>query len=113
MSHLLVLLFKVVIVADLVTLTVFVADYTRLARWWADPIGRTIVIKDLLLGAALTPSVLSLFFRFNRLTSQIAAWTDVALFAGIAGVMVWRTVVFERFHRAHRDESAAQEDEET
>lgn len=102
MSELLVLLFRVVIIADLVALAAFVGDYTRLARWWADPIGRTIVVKDLLLGAALTPSVLSFFLRFNRLTSQVAAWIDVGLFAGIAVVMVWRIVVFEKFHRAHR-----------
>lgn len=99
MSHLLILLFKIVIIADLVTLAAFIGDYSRLARWWKDPVGRTIAIKDLLLGAALTPSALSLFFRFNRLTSQVAAWVDVALFAAIAVVMAWRIVVFERVHR--------------
>ena len=99
----LLLLFKVVLVADLAALALFVADYTRLASWWSNPIGRTLVIKDLLLGAALTPSVLSLFWHFNRLTSRIAAWVDIALFAGIAIVMVWRTVVFERIHREKRN----------
>ena len=93
------LLFKIVLIADLVALAAFAADYTRLAKWYKNPIGRTLVIETLLLGAALTPSVLSLFFTFNRLTSHIAAWVDLALFAGIAGVMAWRTVVFERIHR--------------
>lgn len=101
MTQLLLLLFKVVIIADLVTIVAFIWDYTRLTRWeaWRDEIGRTILWKDVLLGAALTPSILSLFFRFSRLTSEVAAWVDVALFAGIAGAMVWRIFVFERFHR--------------
>ena len=104
------LLFKIVIVADLVTLVAFIAVYTRLAAWWANAIGRTIVIKDLLLGAALTPSVLSLFLKFNRLTSHIAAWVDIALFAGIAVVMVWRCLVWGKIHR--NKAAAAGEDEQ-
>lgn len=101
-DNLILLLFKIVIVADLVTLAAFVAVYTRLAKWWANTIGRTIVIKDILLGAALTPSVLSLFLKFNRLTSHIAAWVDIALFAGIAAVMVWRCFVWGKLHRIGR-----------
>lgn len=92
-------LFKVVLIADLVAIAGFVLDYSIRAAWWGNAIGRTLVIKDLLLGAALTPSVLSLFFHFSRLTSHIAAWIDVALFAAIAVVMSWRVVIFERIHR--------------
>ncbi len=93
------LLFKVVLIADLVTLAAFVADYSWRAKWWSNAIGRTLVIKDLLLGAAITPSVLSLFFHFTRLSSRIAAWVDITLFAAIAVVMTWRVAVFERIHR--------------
>ena len=103
-DSLIILLFKIVVVADLVAIAAFIADYSRLAAWYKNPIGRTLVIKDLLLGAAFIPSVLSFFFKFNRLTSHIAAWIDIALFAGIAAVMTWRTVVFERIHR---DKAAA------
>lgn len=92
-------LFKVVLIADLVAIAAFVLDYSVRAEWWSNPIGRTLVIKDLLLGAAITPSVLSLFFRFSRLTSHIAAWVDIALFAAIAVTMTWRVVIFERIHR--------------
>ena len=97
----LLLLFKVALVADLVTLAVFVADYTRLTRGgaWKDPVGQTIVLKSALLALAILPSVLSLFFRFSRLTSHIAGWFDVAAFGAIAVVMAWRTVTFERIHR--------------
>lgn len=109
-DDLLILLFRIVLVADLVTLASFVLLYSALAAWWRNTIGRTIVIKDLLLGAALTPSVLSLFLHFNRLTNRIAGWVDVALFAGIAAAMVWRDVVW---YRVHRDKKPAetQEDE--
>lgn len=102
-DSLILLLFKIVLIADLIALAAFTADYTRLAKWWRNPIGRTIVIKDLILGAALTPTALSLFWKFNRLTSRIAAWVDVALFALIAVVVAWRIVVFERIHRHEKD----------
>ena len=101
-EQLLILLFKIVLVADLAALASFVILYTKLAPWWRNPIGRTIVIKDLLLGAAFTPTVLSLFLHFNRLTSQIAGWVDLALFAGIAGVMVWRDIVWYRIHHGKK-----------
>lgn len=105
---LILLLFKIVIIADIAASLLFVADYTRLTRWGAwsrsNPVGQTVIIKTLLLGAAFIPSALSLFLKFNRLTSHIAAWTDIALFAGIAVVLLWRVVVFERIHR---DKNAA------
>lgn len=111
-EQLLVLLFKIVLVADLVTLAVFIADYTRLTRGeaWRNPIGRTILWKDVLLGAALTPSVLSLFFHFSRLTSRIAGWVDIALFAAISVAVVWRIAVFEKIHRSKETAAAEPED---
>ena len=93
-----ILAFKIALIADVAAVLAFIADYTRLAAWWLNPFGRTFVIKDFLLVLAFTPSIMSLFFKFNRLTSVIAAWFDVAIFAGIAVVMVWRIVVFERAH---------------
>lgn len=108
-----VLALKVALIADLVTLAAFAAEYSWRARWWSNAIGRTLVIKDLLLGAALTPSILALFFRFTRLTSRIAAWVDVALFAAIAVVMLWRVVVFERIHREKAGAPPGPDGEET
>lgn len=94
-----IVLLKVVLIADVVAVLAFAGDYTRLAKWWTNPVGRTIVIKDLLLVLAFIPSIMSLFFKFSRLTSLAAAWFDIALFIGIAAVMVWRIIVFERIHR--------------
>ena len=103
------LCFKVAIIADIVSVAAFIAVYWRLAPWWRNPIGRTLVTKDILLILLLVPSLLSLFFRFNRLTSHIAAWVDVGLFALLTPAMLWRVAVFERIHK--RNNAAAPEDE--
>jgi hypothetical protein len=94
-----ILLLRIIIISNIVSIIIFVGQYWRLAPWWKNPIGRTIVIKDLLLILILIPSVLSLFFTFNRLTSHIAAWVDVVLLGALTPVMVWRTVVWQRIHR--------------
>jgi hypothetical protein len=100
-DRLILLLLKVVLCADVAATLAFIGDYSRLTRWkWVrNPIGRTIVVKDILLVLAFTPSLLSLFVNFSRLTSHIAAWTDIGLFAGIAVTMCWRIAVFERIGR--------------
>lgn len=102
-DDLLLLLFKVILIADLVAIAAFIADYSRLARWYSNPIGRTLVIKDILLILLLTPSLMSLFFHFSRLTSHIAAWIDVALFALLVPVMLWRVAVWVRVHNDKGD----------
>ena len=94
------LAFKVVEVASVVTIAAFIACYTRWARWFSNPIGRTIVIKDVALIMVLIPSILSIFWHWNRLTSHIAAWFDVGAFAIIPAVMVCRITVFRKIHRA-------------
>jgi hypothetical protein len=95
----LVLALKVVLIADVAAVLAFIGDYSRLANWWSNPVGRTIVIKDFLLVLAFTPSILSLFFKFSRSSGIAAAWFDISVFAGIAAVMLWRVAVFERIHR--------------
>jgi hypothetical protein len=94
-----ILAFKVAEVASVLSIAAFILFYSRWASWWSNAIGRTIVIKDLLLIIAFIPSILSLFFRFSRLTSHVAAWLDVAMIGLIAPVMIWRTFVFWRIHR--------------
>ena len=96
---LILLFFKIVVVADLLSVFAFLAIYTALAQWWKHVIGRAIAIKDILLGMAFIPSVLSFFFHFNRLTSRVAAWTDIGLFGLIAVVMAWRCVTWVKIHR--------------
>jgi hypothetical protein len=94
------LAFKVVEVASVVTIAAFVACYSRWAKWWQNAIGRTIVIKDIALILVLIPSLLSIFLKFNRLTSHIAAWFDVGSFALVPVIMCWRIAVWHRIHKA-------------
>lgn len=99
---LLILLFRITLIAGAVSFAAFVLQYTLLAPWWRDRLGRTIVIKTLLLLLAYIPSILSLFFRFNRLTSHIAAWFDVGIFTLIVAVMAWRIAVWQKVYRSGR-----------
>lgn len=95
-----VLALKVVVVSAFMSLVAWIAIYTRLAAWWRNPVGRTLVAKTALIALLLVPSALSLFFQFNRLTSHVAAWVDVGLIGLITPVMIWRSAVWIRLHRA-------------
>lgn len=90
---------KVGVIAGFISLVGWVAVYTRLAKWWHNAIGRTLVVKTLLIAALLVPTGLSLFLHFNRLTSYVAGWVDVALIGLITPVMIWRTVVWVKESR--------------
>jgi hypothetical protein len=94
------LAFKVVEVASVVTIGAFVACYSAWARWWENAIGRTIVAKDMALILVLLPSILSIFLHFNRLTSHVAAWFDLASLGAIPVIMVWRIIVWRKIHKA-------------
>ena len=106
-DQLILLLLKIILIADVISIVAFVADYTRLAPWWRNPVGRTIVTKDALLVLVLIPSILSMFFTFNRLSSHIAAWVDVVLLGSMAPVMLWRIVVWRRVQAGKADEPPA------
>lgn len=99
-DQIILLCFKIIEIGGLVTITAFICCYSRWARWWKNPIGRTLVAKDIALILVFIPSVLSIFLRFNRLTSHIAAWSDIAMIGSISPVMIWRTAVFWKIHKA-------------
>ena len=95
-----ILLLKIVLTSGALSVITFILVYSRLAPWYRNEIGRTLVVKDILLVLMLTPSLLSLYFQFNRLTSHIAAWLDIVLFGALTPVMLWRCAVWVRIHRA-------------
>jgi len=107
------LLFKIVLLTNIAAIIAFVVIYTRLAPWWKNVIGRSIVSFDILLGMAFVPSAISLFWHLNRLTSRIAAWVDIGIFALIAGAMVWRSVQWVRIHRNSSKEELPESTEES
>jgi hypothetical protein len=96
---LVILLLRIVLISGVVSIAAFIAQYTRLAPWWRSAVGRTIVIKDVLLIAVFIPTIMSLFLEFNRTTSHIAAWLDIVLIGLVTPVMLWRLWIWERIHR--------------
>jgi hypothetical protein len=98
-ESLLLLLLKIFLIADVASISLFVGDYSRLYRWWTNAMGRTIVLKDLFLLVVISLTAMSVFWRFSRLTSQVAAWVQIAALGAMALVMLWRVVVLERIHR--------------
>ena len=94
-----VLLLRVFLISGFASLVAWIALYTKLARWWRNPIGRTLVIKTALIAVLFIPSILSLFFKMNRLTSHIAAWVDVVAIGAVTPVMLWRSAVWLRIYK--------------
>ena len=97
-DQVIILALKVVLVAIVVTALAFVGVYTYLAKWWDNEIGKTLVILDLLIAAGFIPSLMSLFLDFNRLTSTIAAWIDIGIWAAVAAVLALRIPLWIRLH---------------
>ena len=93
------LAFKVAEIAAVVTIIAFTACYSFWAKWWSNPIGRTVVYEGMAIVLVLVPSILSIFLQFNRLTSHIAAWFDVGSFSLVPAIMIWRIFVFGKIHR--------------
>jgi hypothetical protein len=87
---------RIVLVTGLVSLFAWVGVYTKLAPWWRNVIGRTMVIETILIGLVFIPSTLSAFFNFNRLDSRIAGWVDVGLIGLVTPVMIWRVILWLR-----------------
>jgi len=98
-EHVIDLLLRVFLISGFASIIVWVVLYTRWARWWENTVGRTIVIKDVLIAAVLVPTALALFLHLSRRDSLNVAWADVALIGLITPVMCWRIVVWARISR--------------
>jgi hypothetical protein len=101
-EQLIIVLLKIGLIAGLISLIAWVGVYSRLAKWWRSPIGRTIVIETLLIALLFVPQILSLFLNLTRLDSRVAAWADVALIAAVTPVMLWRAAIWLRLGRTGR-----------
>lgn len=95
---LLLLLFKITLIAGEAAALLWVAVYSYLANWRANPIGATVTRFALYLAAVYVPSILSLFFHLNRQTSRAAGWFDIAVFAVIAAELLHRIPLWVRMH---------------
>lgn len=96
------LAFKVALISGFCSLAGWVALYSFLAAWWRNPIGRTLVAKTALIALLFVPTALSLFFHLSRLDSYIAGWADAGLIGLVTPVMLWRSAVWWKLHRAGR-----------
>jgi hypothetical protein len=100
LNALIVSLLKIGLISGFVSLATWVAVYTKLAHWWRNPVGRSLVYLATLNGLQMAVLALSLFFHFNRLTSLVAAWIYVVITGLATPAMVSRTVVWIRMHKA-------------
>lgn len=101
-ESLIILCLKVVLISGFCSLITWIAVYSRLAAWWRNPVGRTLVVKTLLIAALFVPTTLNLFFHLGRNHSLLIGWIDVGLIGAVTPVMVWRTVVWLRLSRTGR-----------
>lgn len=97
-----VLCLKIVLISGFVSLTAWIAVYSRLAPWWTSPIGRTLVAKTALIALLFIPTTLSLFFHLSARDSRLVGWVDVVLIGLVTPVMLWRTAIWLRLHKAGR-----------
>lgn len=95
-----VLCLKIDLICGFLSLTGWIVLYSVLAKWWTSPIGRTLVAKTALVAAMFVPSILASFFHLSRHDSMIAGWVDVALIGMVTPVMLWRSLVWVKLHRA-------------
>ena len=108
-----VLLLKIGLISGFASLLGWVTVYHVLTGggWRRNPLGRTLVVKSLLIAVLFVPATLSLFFHLTRNGSRIAGWADVALIGAVAPVMLWRTVVMFRLERAGRGQQDKDDEE--
>jgi hypothetical protein len=102
------LLLRVFLISGFASIVLWVVLYSAWAKWWKNVVGRTIVVKDVLIGLLLIPTSLSLFFNLSRLDSLTTAWADVVLIGLITPVMAWRIVSWSRLR--HPREGRHRED---
>ena len=103
-DSLIILCLKIGVISGFVSLVTWVAVYSYLAQWWHHPLGRTLVVKSLLIAALLVPTALALFLHLSGRGSRIVAWADVVLIGAIAPTMTWRIWVWLKLDRTGKHE---------
>lgn len=99
-EQVIVLLLKVFLISGFAANVLFISTYSKIAKWWRNPVGRSLVIESGLIALLLVPTALSLFLSLSRTTSDVAGWADVVLIGAITPVMTWRSIVWLRMYRA-------------
>ena len=97
-DQMLLLGFKITLVAGEVAALLWLGVYTYLAKWWENPIGATVTRFAIYIAALYVPSILSLFWHLSRLTRLVAGWFDMAVFAIVAVELFRRVPLWIRLH---------------
>lgn len=73
----------------------FVLQYTLSAPWWRDPVGRTVIAKDLALLCLLIPACILLAWPsiFTQTDDEVIDLVSLGL---VTVTMAWRSVVWWR-----------------
>lgn len=100
---LLLTLYKITLVSGEVSLIGWIVLYSILAPWWRNPIGRTLVAKTALIALIIVPSILGLFFHLTIAAHNYVAWIDIGLVGLITPVMIWRSAVWLKIYRFHKN----------
>lgn len=81
--------------AAMVSVLVYVVQYTLSSPWWRDPVGRTVVAKDLVILMLLLLTCIGLIWP-TWLTPGEATVLTAVILVGVSVTMVWRSVVWYR-----------------
>jgi hypothetical protein len=83
----------------------FVAGVTRMARWWREEVGRTIMWLSATLFIAAVPQ--ALHYTLGVTLSQVwFAWFYGAVWTAVGLIHWWRWWVYRRIQRAARGASS-------
>ena len=84
-----------------VVLIAFVVQYSLYAKWWANPIGQTVVALDLCVLILLIPSDIgTLWPSWSFLHGIGYVWFEVGLLFLVLATMLWRMAVWQAVVRS-------------
>jgi hypothetical protein len=80
----------------------FIVQYSLLAKWWKNAVGRTIVLLDVCLLAALVPSIFLMIDPDEArryFTTHVDDYVGTAIVVVVFGVVLTRIWMWERIRR--------------
>lgn len=90
----------VIAVGAIFSVILFIGVYTKLAPWWREPVGLTLVLAEFFILALYVSILLHIVFlpAFNAVPVWVSI-VDLFITGGIMGVNIWRTFVWFKIAR--------------
>lgn len=98
-SPLYMLLARIAVSCALAGCLAWIMEYT-FRSGWRNSVGRTLMVKTLLLCGLLLISLLFSLLRFSPAWQDFLRWADLVMLALIGPVMAWRLLVFRKMGRS-------------